>query len=228
MQPIEPKGDVLYEDGFHDLDEWHGEGLVTGVTLTDGALRLDCTGSRQGQVGCMAFCRRDFPDRIAVDYDLFVETANGLIITFVAMRGLAGEDAITGVPARRGVFSDYNGKGEGVTPTTRSYHVSMSRYDDDGSHTGVTNWRRNPGLHLMAQGDDPCKWIRTPHHVRIVKAGPHLQLQVDGQVATDFTDPDELPDEIPTSGKIGFRLIGAQAIARIRNFRVTALSARRK
>jgi hypothetical protein len=224
MAKIEPTGDVLFHDNFEDLENWHAEGLVSGLSVTgDGGMRLDCTGSQQGGVGCMAFARPDFPDGIAIEYELFVEAKNGLIITFVAMKGLNGEDAITGVPARKGTFGDYIGTGKGVTPTTRSYHVSMSRYNDAGEHTGVTNWRRNPGLHLMGQGPDPCKRIRTPYAISICKDGPHLQLQVDGNVVTDFTDPGELPDEIPTAGKVGFRLIGARAIAQIRDFRVRKL-----
>jgi len=220
MDKIVPKGEILYEDRFENLDNWHPEGLVQGVTLFEpGVIRLDCTGSRQGGPGCMAFCRQDFPDNICVEYDLFVEEKNGLVITFLAMKGLHGEDAITGVPKRTGIFKDY----VGADATTRSYHVSISRYGDDAVHTGVSNWRRNPGLNLMAQGDDFCKEIRKPYHVAIIKQGPTLQLQVDGQVASGFTDPDELPDQIPSEGKVGFRLIGKKAIARFSNFKVRAL-----
>ena len=220
MEKIVPHGEVLYEDHFEDLNNWHLEGLVEGASIgAPGALRLDCTGSRQGGPGCMAFCKRDFPDNVCVEYDLFVEEKNGLVITFVAMRGRGGEDAITGVPPRAGVFDDYVGE----NATTRSYHCSVSRYDDRGEHTGVSNWRRNPGLHLLAQGEDLCKEIRRAYHVAIVKAGPTCQLQVDGAVASGFTDPDELPDKIPTSGKVGFRVIGARAVARFSSFKVTTL-----
>ena len=98
MNPIEPKGDVLYEDNFADLANWCVEGLVTGVTIIDGALRLDCTGSRQGGVGCMAFCRRDFPDRIAVDYD---GIAGGFAVRFSTSPGSgAYTDSREAIPTR--------------------------------------------------------------------------------------------------------------------------------
>ncbi len=220
MEKIAPEGNLIHEDRFEDLDNWHLEGLVEGAGIVaGGVLRLDCSGSRQGGAGCMAFCKRDFPDNICVEYDLFVAEKNGLVITFLAMKGLGGEDAITGVPARAGVFDDYVGE----NATTRSYHCSVSRYDDKGEHTGVSNWRRNPGLHLMGQGEDLCRQIRTPYHVAFIKAGRTCQLQVNGAIASGFTDPGELPDEIPTSGKVGFRVIGAKAIARFSNFKVTAL-----
>jgi hypothetical protein len=75
----------------------------------------------------------------------------------------------------------------------------------------------------MAQGKDFCKEIRRKYHIEIIKAGSTCQLQVDGKVASVFTDPQILSDKIPTSGKVGFRAIGKKAIARISNFKVTAL-----
>jgi len=217
---IEPAGDVLFEDDFRSgLDRWHHEG-AGGISVPEpGIMLLECIGSRQGGPGCQAFCREDFPDAIAVEYDLLVKTNNGLVITFVAMRGLGGEDILTDLPPREGVFRDYTGKDAPM----RSYHVSVSRYNDKGVHTGVSNWRRNPGLNLVGQGEDLCKEIGRRYAVRIVKDGPHVQLGVDGHLAHEFTDPDELPDEIPSGGKAGFRAIGSEVIAEIRNFRVRAL-----
>lgn len=220
MKKIEPRGKVLFSDTFINLRNWHLEGAVKGVTIVrPGAMRLDCSGSRQGGQGCMAFSKLDFPDNICIEYDLVMEQQNGLIITFIGMKGVKGADAITGVPKRKGIFKEYVGK----KASTRSYHVSVSRYDDKGKHTGVSNWRRNPGLNLMGSGKDPCKKAGTTYHVAIIKKGPLLQLQVDGKVASGFRDPGKLPGPIPTVGKIGFRTIGSRAIARISNFKVTAL-----
>jgi len=217
---IEPQGEVLFQDDFTTgLDHWHHEGAGRIHVPEPGTLRIECIGSRQGGAGCQAFCRRDFPDGIAVEYDLLVERSNGLVITFVAMRGLEGEDMIEDLPPRPGVFADYTG----ADARMRSYHVSVSRYNDAGEHTGVSNWRRNPGLHLAGQGDDLCKEIGRRYSVRIVKDGPHCQLGVDGRLAHEFTDPDELPDEIPSGGKVGFRAIGSEVIAEIGDFRVRAL-----
>jgi hypothetical protein len=213
-------GKVLYQDDFNGLENWHFEGLVEGVSNPrPGIMKLDCSGSEQGGAGCMAFCKRDFPDHISIEYDLYVEEKNGLVITFIAMAGLNGEDGITGVAPRTGVFRDYIGE----NASTRSYHVSISRYNDKAEHTGVSNWRRNPGLHLMGQGDDPCKEIRKWYHINIIKDGAHCALYVDGKLASEFNDPGEIDDEIPTSGKIGFRTIGSKAIAKISNFKVSSL-----
>ena len=211
------KSNVLLEENFANLDRWHLEGRTEGVSIKGGQLRLACEGSQQGAVGTMAFLRDSFPDNIAIEYDLVVENHNGLLITFVAMTGLSGEDAITEAPKRKGVFPDY-------FDGTRSYHVSICRYDDDGKHTGVSNWRRNPGLNLMVSGKDWCTETNTKYHVTITKRGPHCRVEVDGNVGAEFTDPKTLPGEVPVGGKIGFRAIGSKAIFRISSLKVTTLS----
>jgi hypothetical protein len=208
---------ILFEDSFQNLDHWHLEGQTGAITIASpGTMRLDCQ-SKMGFVGAMAFCRHGFPDNIAVEYDLLVENHNGLLITLLAMTGLNGEDALTEAPRRTGVFEDYyNG--------TRSYHVSICRYEDNGAHTGVSNWRRNPGLHLMVSGKDFCTAINKLYHVRITKRGPRCAVEVNGERGAEFVDPQALAGPIPASGKVGFRAIGAKAVFRISNFRVTALS----
>jgi hypothetical protein len=181
-------------------------------------MRLACEGSQQGAVGTMAFLKETFPDNIAIEYDLLVENHNGLLITFIAMTGLKGEDAITDAPKRKGVFPDY-------FDGTRSYHVSICRYDDEGKHTGVSNWRRNPGLNLMVSGKDWCTETGTRYHVKITKRGPHCAVEVNGKPGAEFTDPQKLPGPVPAAGKIGFRAIGSKAVFRISNLRITALAA---
>jgi hypothetical protein len=214
----QPQGKVLFAESFKNLDHWHLEGLTQGASIADGELRLDCK-SKMGFHGVMAFCKQDFPDNIAIEYDLLVEQHNGLFITFIAMQGVNGEDAITGVPPRAGVFDDYVGE----KASTRSYHVSVCRYEDDGKHTGVSNWRRNPGLHLMVSGKDLCTETGKLYHVRITKHGPHCAVDVNGERGAEFTDPQTIAGPIPTVGKFGFRAIGAHATFRVSNVKVTAL-----
>lgn len=220
-QLITPRGEDLFRDDFRNLENWRHEGA--GRMVLDekeaGTLRLECIGSEQGDIGTQAFCSRDFPDHIAVEFDLKILTNNGLVITFVAMKGAKGEDIFAEeMPKRTGLFADYVQNQRLV-----SYHVSVSRYDDKGVHTGVSNWRRNPGLHLMKEGPDLCKMSDTWYRIRIVKDGKHVQLGVDGNVAHEFTDPEELKTPLPTGGKIGFRVIGADVRMLVRDFRVSAL-----
>ncbi len=215
---LRPKGKVLYKDDFENLKDWHHEGGGKLSQPEKNVMQLNCIGSRQGKAGCMAFCRTDFPDNICIEYDMKVVVSKGLVITFVASQGRNGEDMITELPAREGIFADYI-----HNPRMRSYHVSVSRYNDKGEHTNVSNWRRNPGIFMMGQQEDLCKKIGEWHHITIVKKGGLLQLAVNGKLAGGFNDPNEIPEKIPTEGKIGLRAIGSEVIAQIKNFTVTAL-----
>jgi len=214
--PTTAASKVLFEEDFKNLDRWHLEGKTEGASIVEGGqLRLDCK-SKMGMHGVMAFCKQDFPDNIAIDFDFICEKHNGLFITFIAMTDLNGGDALAVKPPRTGVFEDYyNG--------TRSYHVSICRYEDDGKHTGVSNWRRNPGLNLMVSGKDLCTEANRKYHVKIIKRGPQCRVEVDGQPGAEFVDPQKLPGPIPAGGKFGFRAIGADAIFRVSNLKVTAI-----
>ncbi|MEO2049697.1 MAG: DUF1961 family protein [Pirellulales bacterium] len=217
---IMPQGPRLVTDDFTNLDNWHLEGHTEGVSLLDGGLlRLDCSGSQQGGVGVHAFYKHDLPDNICLEYDLYTENSNGLMLTFLGMRGLNGEDAISGAPKRTGLFKDYTD----INAPVLSYHISLSRYNDEGVHSGVSNWRRNPGIILVGQGPDPCEETGKNYHIALVKQGPLCQLQVDGKVVSGFVDKDTPGHQVPTLGKVGFRAIGAHATFRISNFKVTAL-----
>ena len=169
-----PPEEVLFETKFAEPLEkdWHHEGIGRIYVPQPGVMRLDGTGGKQGGRGCMAFCRLDFPDNIAIEYDFKSANASGLLITFVAVRGRGGEDMITELPPRTGVFNDYRGL---ETTKLQSYHLSLSRYNDEGEHTGRANWRRNPAFELMATGPDPCKEVGRTYHVRIEKEGPRLE-----------------------------------------------------
>jgi hypothetical protein len=209
------QGDILFSDSFENLTNWHHEGLGSLTQPEENLMQLNCVGSAQGGIGCMAFCREDFPDSIRIDFDIRILTTNGLVITFVASRGRHGEDMLTGLPAREGMFADYV-----FNSRLRSYHVSFSRYNDEGIHTGVSNWRRNPGLFLMGVQPDLCREPRRWYHVAILKQGPALCMTVDDSTAGGFLDRNEVPDAIPGSGKIGFRAIGKHVVVQIKNFTV--------
>ena len=215
---IEDKTHKIYEDNFQNLDNWHHEGVGILAQPDSNVMQLNCVGSGQGKVGCMAFCRKDFSDNICIEYDLKVLTTAGLMITFIACQGRNGEDMLTELPERKGSFADYV-----YNENLRCYHVSLSRYNDDGIHTGVSNWRRNPGLFLMAEQPDLCKQPNKWYHITIIKKTRLLKMVVDGTVAGGFIDLNEIPEPLPISGKIGFRAIGHNVLAQIRNFKVSLI-----
>jgi hypothetical protein len=225
--PIEYKNqEILHRDDLRgDFSNWHHEGGGTVQHSPNEEMRLHCALSRQGAEGTMMFFRPDLPDHIAVEYDITIRSHGGLVINFLAMRGLDGEDMIKGLeappddtagpklPPRPGTFPNYFSHKWGL----QSYHVSFSRFNDKGEHTQTSNWRRNPGLRLVGHGVDPVQEIDRRYHVRLTKDRGHCQCFIDGKFAHAFVDHDT-SRPIPDYGKFGFRLIGSDVMADIANF----------
>jgi hypothetical protein len=210
---------LLFSDDFTDFTQWHHEGIGEITHAPGGGMRLHCLGSAQGKEGCMAFFRPNLPDQVGFEYELTVRSHGGLVINYLAIRGLKGEDMIEDrvkLPPRTGVMSDYYSHKKGL----QSYHVSISRFDDQGKHTGTSNWRRNPGLLLCGHGTDPIQEIGHKYTIRITKDAGHGQVYVDGRFAHAFMDRDTSRFPIPDTGKFGFRIIGSDVIADVARFRV--------
>lgn len=209
----------LHEDLFTDLSRWHHEGIGSMTPLAGGGMRLDCPGSKQGGPGCMAFFRPNLPDGISVEYDIVIHSHGGLVINYVAIRGLKGEDVIEDaakLEPRGGEMKNYYALKWGL----QSYHVSFSRFNDAGRHTNTSNWRRNPGCLLAGHGNDLVCELHRPYHIRLTKDEGLLQLYVDGVFAHGVVDRDTGRYPIPDYGKFGFRLIGSDVKADISGFRV--------
>ena len=223
--PIEyENAEQLHADDFGDFSNWHHEGVGELAEAPEGGMRLHCFGSRQGGRGCMAFFRPTLPDQVAMEYDIIVRSHGGLVINYLAIRGMNGEDMIEDVDklgAREGIMANYWDLKWGL----QSYHVSYSRFNDKGEHTDTSNWRRNPGCQMMAQGRDLCTEINRSFHIRVVKDLGHCQLWVDGAFASGFFDRNTARFPIPDTGKFGFRLIGSDVMADVANFRIYRIPA---
>lgn len=225
MMPLEYQDkELLHEDDLTDLARWHHEGCGALEPLPGGGMRLRCEGSRQGGQGCMAFFRPELPDQISVGYDIVMHSHGGLVINYIAIRGLHGEDLIDDadrLAPRTGEMRNYYALKWGL----QSYHVSFSRFDDTGRHTNTSNWRRNPGCLLAGHGNDLVRELGRRYHIRITKDEGFLQLYVDGVFAHAVTDRDTSRYPIPDTGKFGFRLIGADVRADVFQFRVHRIDA---
>ena len=211
--------ELLHSDDFADFEKWHHEGIGEIDHAPAGGMRLHCFASKQGGPGCMAFYRPTLPDQVAFEYDLTIRSQGGLVINYLAIRGLGGEDLIEDadkLEPREGKMANYYALKWGL----QSYHVSISRFDDNGEHTGTSNWRRNPGCLLAGHGLDPVKEIGRTYHIRVTKDAGSGQVFVDGTFAHGFVDRDTSRYPIPDTGKFGFRLIGSDVMADVANFRI--------
>ena len=218
--PIDyPNLELLHEESFQSLDNWHHEGAGELELLEGGGMRMACLGSQQGAPGCMAFFRPDLPDAVSIAYDVEVKSHGGLIINYLAIRGMQGEDLIEDAPKlepRDGSMRNYYATKWGL----QSYHVSYSRFGDDGTHTETSNWKRNPGCLLVGHGIDLVQELHRTYRLRLTKDAGCLQLFVDGQFAHGFIDRDSSRHPIPDWGKFGIRLIGSDVSAEFRNLSV--------
>ena len=211
--------ELLHQDKFADLSRWHHEGAGALERIEGGGLRLHCLGSRQGGPGCMAFFRPDLPDQVGMEYEIVMHSHGGLVINYVAIRGLDGEDLITDasrLEPRTGEMKNYYARKWGL----QSYHISFSRFDDKGRHTNTSNWRRNPGCLLMGHGHDPVQELGRRYRIRITKDEGCLQFFVNGTFAHGMIDRDQSRYPIPDGGKFGFRLIGSDVKADVFDFQV--------
>lgn len=212
-------GALMFQDDFTDLARWHHEGIGECTALPGDGLHLHCLGSAQGGPGCMAFFRYDLPDQVAIEYNLVVHSQGGLVINYLAIRGMKGEDLIhdaARLAPRNGAMKNYFALKWGL----QSYHVSISRFNDKGVHTNTSNWRRNPGSLLVGHGNDPIRVIGRRYAIRLIKDEGFLQLFVDGEFAHGVVDRDTARHPIPDWGKFGFRLIGSDVRAEVSAFRV--------
>jgi hypothetical protein len=226
--PVEyENAETLYEDDFSSLEHWHHEGIGEIQPGPEGGMRLHCFGSRQGGQACMAFCRETFPDHISIEYEVIIRTHGGIFINYLACRGLNGEDLIEQhgkrLAERTGVMANYYSRQWGL----QSYHLSISRFNDEGVHSGTSNWRRNPGSILVGHGPDPCKELNTRYAIRIIKDRGHCQLYCDGEFVYAFLDRDIQYLPIPDRGKFGFRCIGSDVMVDVFNLRVRRAEAAR-
>lgn len=211
--------ELLHQNDYADLAQWHHEGIGGLQPLAGGGMRLQCLDSRQGGPGCMAFFRPDLPDHISIDYDIVMHSQGGLVINYVAIRGLHGEDLIADAESmepRTGAMKNYFALKWGL----QSYHVSYSRFNDRGEHTNTSNWRRNPGCLLVGHGNDLVRELGRRYHIRLTKDAGGLQLFVNDVFAHGVVDRDASRHPIPDYGKFGFRLIGSDVMADVFNVRV--------
>jgi hypothetical protein len=110
----------------------------------------------------------------------------------------------------------------------QSYHLSISRFNDAGVHTGTCNMRKNPGGFLMAHGLDKVTELNRWFRIRVIKDRGHVQLFVDGEHLLGFVDRDDRQFPIPDYGKFGFRLIGSDVLADVRDFKIWKVKPNRK
>ena len=142
-------------------------------------------------------------------------STNGLTIVFFCATGKNGEDIFDiDLPPRNADYKNYHSGA--IANYSDAY---WSRNTDDEASTN--RLRKNPGFALVAQGRSLTTGSTvTTHHVRILKFGGHIEIEIDGRVVLKWDDTGAPLG----AGRIGFRSMEGVSLITYDNFKVWRLS----
>jgi hypothetical protein len=203
--------------------QWVLEGPASASTK-DGELVIDNLAT-DGTAHTVLWLPEAFPADLLVEYDITIEQPDeGLAILFCAARPAGdptGSIFKPGLPRRNGVFQSY------IKGDIDSYHVSyLSAGERDSAIPGprrAANVRKNSGFWLVACGDDQIQgrgYGRVPHHVRLLKVGNRLQVEVNGKLSVNFDDDGKTWGTVWGDGYVGLRQMNHLLSARYSGLRV--------
>ena len=217
--------EILYENNFAN-DEALNDFILEGsahISVKDGALRMqNALDPSLGQTAnFVLWNKRDFPDKISVEWDFYVLEDPGLAMTFFSARGVNGEDIFDpALPKRTGRYEMYYDGG------INAYHISYYRRNDAESKAFNTcNLRKSKGFYLVCQGGDPIPSINdliNPYRIKIIKYEKHIIFYINDLEVFHFIDDGAAYGRVHAGGKIGFRQM-APLVAEYRNLRIYSL-----
>ena len=216
---------ILYENNFTEdsaLNDFILEGSAH-ITTNNGALRMQnvLDPSLGQKANFVLWNRRDFPDKISIEWDFYPLEYPGLAMTFFSAKGLNGEDLFDpSLPERTGRYEMYYDGG------VNAYHISYFRRSDvEGRGFNTCNLRKSKGFYLVCRGADPIPSlvdVINPYRVKIVKYEAHIIFYINDLEIFHFTDDGTSYGRIHSDGKIGFRQM-APLVAEYKNLKVYSL-----
>ena len=204
-----------------DVKDWVLEGPGR-IDFADGwmgmkSTRPDASGDVNGHI--VNWCPRDFPASFVCEWDVQIVSDFGLTIVFFAAQGAGGEDIFdASLPPRDGTFVNY------IRGAIKSYHISYFASTPGTPGRVTSNLRKNNSFYLVSSGPVAIEAdSRQVHRIRLIKDAAHIQLQIDGRVSIDYTDPGtDRYGPVYREGKIGLRQM-QWTVGRYRNFKVWEL-----
>ncbi|MFW6171211.1 MAG: DUF1961 family protein, partial [Planctomycetota bacterium] len=191
---------------------WRMEGPGK-ISFRDGWMHMQ---SPEEEMHHVFWCPRRFPKSFIAQWQAQnQETDAGLCIVFFAAAANDGRSILADdLPKRDGTFNQY------TRGAIRCYHASYYANAAHNPDRQQTNLRKNPGFHLVQEGEDgiPTRSEKI-HTVTLAKQGPHVRLWVDDRKVIEWTDTGQTGGEPHGDGFIGFRQMKWTHF-RYRNFRV--------
>ena len=222
MDVMARMGQPLYEsalDSPESVDGWVMEG--PGLTsFEEGWMEVASKKPdsllKDGHI--VYWCPEDFPESFVAEWEVQIESEDGLCIVFFAASGAQGEDLFDpGLPKRTGIFKQY------TQGAISCYHISYYANTPSAQGRITSNMRKNSGFYLVSNGPPGiAPGSKEAHTVCLIKDKGHVQMQIDGNTVIDFIDDGERYGPVHGAGKIGFRQM-QWTVARYRDLRVHAL-----
>jgi len=201
--------------------EWIAEGWG-GCAIRDGRLWVaaspfDASGKPEPvepglRSHMVVWNRQVFPADFLLELEMNpCGSTSGLTIVFLCATGTNGEDLFDlSLPPRRADYAAYHSGA--IANYTDSY---WSRNTEAESLSN--RLRRNPGFRQVAEGPSLTTGpTDVTHRLRILKAGAHVEVEVNGKVTLRWDDP-EKPLGV---GRIGLRSMEGVTAVAYDNFRV--------
>ncbi|HVM60282.1 MAG TPA: DUF1961 family protein [Verrucomicrobiae bacterium] len=201
--------------------EWTAEGWG-GCLIRDGKLwvapsEFDSTGQPKSVEAAkrshmVVWNQRVFPADFLLEFDVnHCGSTNGLTIVFFCAAGRNGEDIFDpSLPPRRADYQTYH---SGALANYSDAYWSRNTADESASN----RLRKNPGFQQLAAGESlttgPADVTR---HIRLLKVGGHIEVEVDGKVVLQYDDA-----EHPLgAGRIGLRSMAGVTRVAYSHFKV--------
>ncbi len=157
-----------------------------------------------------------FPVDLMIEFDMSPNgSTNGLTIVFFCANGKNGEDIFDlSLPPRQADYKNYH--------SGAIANYSDAYWSRNTTEESITNrLRKNPGFTLVAEGDSRTTGANdVTHHVRILKSGAHIEVEINGKTVFKWDDPGTPLG----AGRIGFRSMEGVSMITYDNFKVWKVS----
>lgn len=199
--------------------EWIAEGRG-GVEVRSGKLRasplpFDENGNQisgQPRSHLVIWNKRVFPADFLLEFEMSPNSStSGLTIVFFCATGKNGEDIFDlSLPPRQADYKLYH--------SGAIANYSDSYWSRNTETESLTNrMRKNPGFKLVAEGKSLTLGATdVTHHVRILKVGAHIEMEINGKVIFKWDDAEKPLG----AGRIGLRSMEGVSLVTYDNFKV--------
>jgi len=206
--------------------EWIAEGKG-GCVVRDGKLWVAPTafdvsghptpGARSHMV---VWNQQVFPADFLLEFDMNPGgSTNGLALVFICATGTNGQDIFDlSMPVRRGEYAMYHASAHALANYSDSYWSRNKVPLGEGESNRL---RKNPLGNIVAEGSSLTTGpTDITHHIRILKVGAHLAVEINGKVVNEWNDPAESLG----AGRIGLRSMDGVTTIAYSNFKVWQLN----